>query len=92
MTLKQARFVQDCVAYLQNNPSPARDVFTHSSALVSSVVVVPLLRSDDGAAIGALYFTQAAPCDFDNIQDALLVGMVGSKFSTMSCLRVGIEL
>jgi hypothetical protein len=34
-------------------------------------VVVPLLVED--RALGALYFTQDAPCDFSNIQDALLV-------------------
>jgi hypothetical protein len=68
--LKKARFVKDCASYLQNCPSPARDVFTHASDPVSSVVVVPLLVGDD--VLGAIYFTQDTPCDFVNIQDALL--------------------
>jgi hypothetical protein len=46
-------------------------VFTHASHLVSSLVVVPLLVDD--RPLGALYFTQDTPCDFSNIQDALLV-------------------
>ncbi|KIY95260.1 hypothetical protein MNEG_12702 [Monoraphidium neglectum] len=72
VSLRQARFVQDAVAYLQNNPSPARDLFTAAAAApVTSVVVVPLVGPDD-AAVGALYFTQSCACDFANIQDALL--------------------
>ncbi|KIY93525.1 hypothetical protein MNEG_14437 [Monoraphidium neglectum] len=67
---KKARFVKDCASYMQNCPAPARDVFTHATELVSSVVVVPLLVGD--AVLGALYFTQDTPCDFSNIQDALL--------------------
>jgi hypothetical protein len=70
VSLKKARFVKDCASYMQNCPAPARDVFTHASHMVSSVVVVPLLAAD--RAFGALYFTQDAPCDFVNIQDALL--------------------
>ncbi|KAI8469487.1 MAG: hypothetical protein J3K34DRAFT_459366 [Monoraphidium minutum] len=68
--MKKARFVKDCAAYMQNCPTPARDVFTHTSHMVSSLVVVPLLVDD--RALGALYFTQDTPCDFSNIQDALL--------------------
>jgi hypothetical protein len=71
VTQKKARFVKDCASYMQNCPTPARDVFTHASDLVSSVVVVPLMAGE--AALGALYFTQDSPCDFSNIQDALLV-------------------
>ncbi|KAI8462418.1 MAG: kinase-like domain-containing protein [Monoraphidium minutum] len=67
---KKARFVKDCASYMQNCPTPARDVFTHATELVSSVVVVPLLVGDN--VLGAVYFTQDAPCDFSNIQDALL--------------------
>ncbi|KAI8469489.1 MAG: kinase-like domain-containing protein [Monoraphidium minutum] len=67
---KKARFVKDCAAYMQNCPEPAHDVFTHASHLVSSLVVVPLIV--EGRALGALYFTQDTPCDFSNIQDALL--------------------
>ncbi|KIY97123.1 hypothetical protein MNEG_10840 [Monoraphidium neglectum] len=70
VSLRKARFVKDCASYIQNCPTPARDVFTHASHLVSSLVVVPLLVED--RALGALYFTQDAPCDFSNIQDALL--------------------
>lgn len=56
VTLRQARFVEDCVAYLQNNPSPARDVFTPQAAAdqpVSSIVVVShvLFPSDRVAGI-----------------------------------------
>ena len=71
MSLKKARFVKDCASYMQNCPAPARDVFTHASHLVSSLVVVPLLVDD--RALGALYFTQDTLCDISNIQDALLV-------------------
>lgn len=74
--------MQDCVAYLQNNPSPARDAFScgaaPGAAPVSSVVVVPLMGAD-GVAVGALYFTQSAPCDFGNIQDVLLVRGTGLR-------------
>ena len=86
IAMRKARFVRDAASYLQNCPSPARDVFTHASSLVASVVVVPLLvggahaaaadgsgnGSGSGGALGALYFTQDAPCDFSNTQDALL--------------------
>jgi len=68
--MKKARFVKDCASYIQNCPAPARDVFTHASQLVSSVVVVPLLVGSQ--ALGAIYFTQDTPCDFSNIQDSLL--------------------
>jgi hypothetical protein len=70
VTAKKARFIRDCAVYMQNTRTPARDVFTHTTQPVSSVVVVPLLVND--AAFGALYFTQDAACDFSNIQDALL--------------------
>jgi hypothetical protein len=69
--MRKARFVKDCASYMQNCPTPARDVFTHASHMVSSLVVVPLLV--DERALGALYFTQDAPCDFSNIQEPLLV-------------------
>ena len=69
---------------MQNCPTPARDVFTHATEPVSSVVVVPLMVND--AALGALYFTQDTPCsDFSNIQDALLVGGV---VDARVCVRV----
>jgi len=68
--MKKARFVRDCATYLQNCPTPARDVFTHASDPVSSIVVVPLVVGNQ--AMGALYFTQDTPCDFSNIQDSLL--------------------
>jgi hypothetical protein len=64
--------VRDTATFLQNARDPARDVFTHASAAVASVVVVPLLVGD--APFGALYLTQEAACDFSNIQEALLVG------------------
>ncbi|KIY97272.1 hypothetical protein MNEG_10691, partial [Monoraphidium neglectum] len=70
MSHKKARFIKDCASYMQNCPVPARDVFTHASQTVASLVVVPLLADD--AMLGALYFTQDKPCDFSNIQDALL--------------------
>lgn len=40
--------------------------------MVASIVVVPLLAGG-GAPLGALYFTLAAPCEFANLQDTLLV-------------------
>lgn len=53
---------------------PAKDIFTRASELVSSLVVVPLLANDPSSgALGAIYFALDSPCDFDNIQDALLV-------------------
>jgi hypothetical protein len=74
--MKQARFVCDALAYLQNNPAPVRDLFVTRRSTVVSMVVVPLLGADD-AAFGALYFTQAAACEFGgNIQEALLVGNI----------------
>jgi hypothetical protein len=70
VSLKKARFVRDVATYMQNSRSPARDVFTHTTNPVSSVVVVPLMVNDD--AFGALYFTQDQACDFTNIQETLL--------------------
>lgn len=70
ITAKKARFIRDCAVYMQNTRSPARDVFTHTTQPVSSVVVVPLLVNE--VPFGALYFTQDTPCDFSNIQEALL--------------------
>ncbi|KAI8465288.1 MAG: kinase-like domain-containing protein [Monoraphidium minutum] len=67
---RKARFIKDCATYMQNCASPARDVFTHASQTVSSLVVVPVVAA--GTALGALYFTQEAACDFGNIQEALL--------------------
>lgn len=55
----KARFVRDAAAYLQNSRAPARDVFTHATRPVVSVVVVPLVAG--GRAFGGLYFTQSAP-------------------------------
>jgi hypothetical protein len=59
--------------FAQSSARPARDVFTRSSQLVSSIVVVPLIAGD-GPALGGLYFTFNSPCDFMHIQDTLLVG------------------
>ncbi|GBF97927.1 hypothetical protein Rsub_10600 [Raphidocelis subcapitata] len=70
VAMRQARFVKDAVAWLQNNPAPARDVFTHAAPL-GSVVVLPLMGADEEP-FGALYFSQAAACDFENIRGALL--------------------
>jgi hypothetical protein len=75
--MRQARFVKDAVAWLQNNPTPARDVFTHGAPL-GSVVVLPLMGADEEP-FGALYFAQSAPCDFQNIRGALLVGGAGRE-------------
>ena len=72
VAMRKARFVKDCAAYLQNCPSPARDVFTHASEVVASVVCVPLLAAGGGAALGGVYFTLASPCDFSNLQQSLL--------------------
>lgn len=47
-------------------------MLTHYSREVSSLVAVPLLAGGD--AVGGLYLTQEAPCDFLNIQDVVLVG------------------
>ncbi|KIZ05851.1 putative serine/threonine-protein kinase pats1 [Monoraphidium neglectum] len=77
---RKARFIKDCASYMQNCPSPARDVFTHASQAVSSLVVVPLIMGEES--LGALYFTQETPCDFSNIQDALL-GFVHSMTLTL---------
>jgi hypothetical protein len=52
--------------------APARDIFTRSSRLVSSVVVVPLVAGDEPP-LGGLYFALDTPCEFVNIQDTLLV-------------------
>jgi hypothetical protein len=68
VVLRKARFVKDCASYLQNCPNPARDVFTHASDPVSSVVVVPILVQEE--VLGAIYFTQDAPCDFVNVRRA----------------------
>lgn len=71
---------------MQSVIQPARDVFTRStSELVSSLVVVPLVPAHHGggdgggggaagSCLGALYFTHDAPCDWDNVQEPLLVG------------------
>lgn len=55
----KARFISDAAGYMQNARAPARDVFSHTTQCVSSVVVVPLMR--DGRAWGALYLTQETP-------------------------------
>jgi hypothetical protein len=81
---RKARFIKDCASYMQNCPSPARDVFTHASQAVSSLVVVPLIMGEES--LGALYFTQETPCDFSNIQDALLVCRISSRdWATRHC-------
>ncbi|KAI8467829.1 MAG: kinase-like domain-containing protein [Monoraphidium minutum] len=67
----QARFVADVRMYMQSCARPARDVFTASSHLVSAVVVVPLIV-DGEPPLGGLYIVPSAPCQFGNIQDALL--------------------
>jgi len=72
---KQARFISDCGQYMQTCVRPARDVFTRISEMVSSIVVVPLIPSDQQP-LGALYYTLTTPCEFANIQDTLL-GFVG---------------
>jgi hypothetical protein len=84
--MRQARFIEDLIAYLQNNPNPARDVFTgQGTAPVASVVVVPLFTSEDEP-MGALYFTQPSSCDFGNIKDSLLVGSIyGSVIGWNAC-------
>ncbi|KAI8462305.1 MAG: kinase-like domain-containing protein [Monoraphidium minutum] len=68
---QQARFISDCGQYMQTCMRPARDVFTRSSELVASIVVVPLIAGDNEP-LGALYFALDAPCEFANIQDTLL--------------------
>lgn len=68
---RQARFVSDVGLYMQCCPRPARDIFTRSSRLVSSIVVVPLIAGD-AAPLGGLYFCLDSPCEFANIQDTLL--------------------
>jgi hypothetical protein len=80
VTRRKARFVKDVAAYMQSCPSPARDLFTHASQAVSSLVVVPLLRG--GTALGGLYLTQDVPCDFSNIKETVLVRYV------CVCMRV----
>ncbi|GBF90788.1 hypothetical protein Rsub_03089 [Raphidocelis subcapitata] len=73
ISLGKARFVSDVSSYLQNCPNPARDVLTHASRPVSSIVVVPLLAAPGGGAFGALYFShEDAPCDFSNVQEPIL--------------------
>jgi hypothetical protein len=47
-------------------------VFTRSSRLVSSIVVVPLIAGAHPP-LGALYFALDAPCDFAHLEDCLLV-------------------
>ncbi|KAI8469616.1 MAG: hypothetical protein J3K34DRAFT_521983 [Monoraphidium minutum] len=83
---KKARFVKDCASYMQNCPTPARDVFTHAAETVASLVVVPLLVG--GAALGAVYFTLDKPCDFANIQEALL-GFVHCMAPVLHCKLMG---
>jgi len=68
-----------CLTFLTLNPHqacthPARDIFTRASEVVSSLVVIPLLASDPSVgALGALYFAHDSPCEFEHIQDVLLV-------------------
>jgi hypothetical protein len=50
----------------------ATDIFSRSSDLVASIVVVPLLV--EGRALGGMYFALDSPCSFEDMQDALLVG------------------
>ena len=63
----------------QSCPCPAKDVFSRSSGLVSSIVVVPLFAAaaaGEGAAgpLGGMYFSLDTPCDFESFRDVLLVG------------------
>ncbi|KIZ04317.1 putative serine/threonine-protein kinase roco8 [Monoraphidium neglectum] len=81
VTRRKARFVKDVAAYMQSCPSPARDLFTHASQAVSSLVVVPLLRG--GTALGGLYLTQDVPCDFSNIKETVL-GLVHALALTIA--------
>lgn len=55
----------------------AKDVFSRSSDLVSSIVVVPLMVA--GRCLGGLYFALDSPCSFENIQELLLVRMGRGK-------------
>jgi hypothetical protein len=52
---------------------PARDLFTRSSQLVASIVVIPLMARSDAPVLGGLYFTFNVPCDFLQIQETVLV-------------------
>jgi hypothetical protein len=74
--------------HFQSCPCPARDVFSRSSDLVASVVVLPLFLADDDGdeeeggtdgspdaevPYGGIYFAVESGCDFENLRDPLLV-------------------
>lgn len=73
MSLCSVRYIPDTAAYLQNDNTPAPDIFGDAGArAVASVVVVPLFVG--GAAVGGVYFSHGQPYDWLNIRSALLVG------------------
>lgn len=53
---------------------PARDIFTSSSTMVASLVVLPLIPGCGAPPLGGLYYASPTPVDFANMQDTLLVG------------------
>ena len=56
---------------------PARDIFTSSSAMVASLVVLPLIPGCGAPPLGGLYYASHNPVDFAHMQDTLLVGTWG---------------
>jgi hypothetical protein len=54
---------------------PATDIFISSQQMVASIVVLPLMYSDQN--MGGLYFTLETPSNFQNIKD-MLMGFVNS--------------
>jgi hypothetical protein len=73
--MHQAVTVHDATSYMQNSRRPAPDLFSHA-APVASLAVVPMFVRD--MPLGAVYFCpMAAPVDFGNIKDDLLVRVSG---------------
>lgn len=60
----------------QGSKKIAKDIFTRSSDLVASIVVVPLLVG--GTPLGGIYFALETPHSFENLQNTLLVRRVHS--------------
>jgi hypothetical protein len=88
---RKARFVRDAAVYLQSSAAPARDIFTQPAALVSSLVVVPVVRGA-GAPRAALYLSMEAPNDFTNVQEPLLVGRAWGRAARPSAASGALRL
>jgi hypothetical protein len=67
---RRARFVSDCMTYLQSCSEPVADLFLGSAAPLASLVVLPLVLP--GRCTGGIYFCRATPTDFGSHKAALM--------------------